>query len=738
MRFERILGGVLRVLRGREAILWLLLALLVLCSIPGLVRLRVHDDFLRFFRADLPAYSEYVSVARAFESDDADLIVLVEAEDLAAPEVVTALSDLLLDAQFIPGIRGVVSPFSVRLQGPDGLEQPLFPYPALPRAEMARRLDRARADSPALQHLMSADRGAMIAVLPMTEQGENVGRDRRAQVAAVEALADRAMAASGATIRLTGYPVLRDTVMQALVNDMILLQAVGLIVGLLVSTLALRSLRLALLTLPGPTMGVFVCLALHGAFGIAINTVTVVLPVLVLVLGASDSIHIMFERGRQGGRDSLHATLRAVRRVAVACIFAAVTTAMAFAALATSRSELISEMGFIGAIVTLASVVTVLLVQTIVLTLAGRTGWGRRQFEALHAHPPTGFGISRLPRLALARPRLVAWASLAVVAVTTLLYAQAGPRYSLMDSLYEDSALRQSFETVEARVMPISRIEVPVRSTDPQVIARVHEVVAGASGSDKVQSAASLAPHVGADMPELLARRLVSDDGGTALVVLPFRYVNGAQTMALAETISRALEDSAALEGVTVGPVTGLPVMSARVAGVVLDDINRSLLIALAGVALLNLLWLRNLRVALLALLPNMLPVTVIGAWVMLSGRGIEFSNALALTVAFGIAVDDTLHALNRLRLTGGVTRLSRRRLYDAFDEVAPALVTTSLVLVFGVGGTFFAENKAVGDFGKIAMAVYALALVADLFVLPALLAAFGPQASREKWRKPG
>ena len=56
-------------------------------------------------------------------------------------------------------------------------------------------------------------------------------------------------------------------------------------------------------------------------------------------------------------------------------------------------------------------------------------------------------------------------------------------------------------------------------------------------------------------------------------------------------------------------------------------------------------------------------------------------------------------------------------------------LVTTSTVLILGMGGTLFAENKGVTDFGKIAMSVYVLALLADLVVLPATLARFGPGA---------
>jgi len=737
----RKLVGAMAALRVRLLVLWFLLLVLLVFSLTGIARIRFDDELFRFFDSDLVAFDDFVALSRAFEGDSNDVIVLIEAPDLAAPAVVAAISDFLLDAQFVPGVRAAISPFSLRVAEPDGAIEPLFPYPPPPAAEMAARLDAALAGDPSLGRLMSTDRMAMVAVLPITEDGEDDLRERRDQIGALEELGARVSAAVPAvSVAFSGYPVLRDNVAQALIDDIVMLTGFGILVGFIIAITTFRSLRLGLLTLPGPVMAVAVAIGLHGHLGVAINTMTIALPVLVLVLATSDSVHIGFERSRQGGRESARATFRAVRRVAVACIFAAITTAVAFAALATSRSEILAEMGRMGVIVALASVFTVLLTQTTVLSTAGRFSWFPPLFDRLSAHPPFGRSLEHLPRLALAAPRRLAWIGLGILAISTLLYSQAGPRYSLMDSLKANSPIRTVFDRVEERVAPVSQIQIPVTSTDPAIVARVRDVVAEVTGSPNVQSIADVAggaEAVEADLPESLARRLISRDGTQSLVSVPFRYENGEQTLALADRIDAAIAAEPALEGVEVGRVTGLPVMSARVAGVVLDEINRSLLIALGGIAVLIWLWLGSLRVALISLVPNMLPVTLIGAWLMLSGKGIEFSNGLALTVAFGVAVDDSLHVLNRLRLNGGIKSFERARVVAALEEVAPALVTTSFVLVLGMGGTLFAENKGVSDFGKIAMSVYALALIADLVILPAALATFGPRRNRQRKQEP-
>ena len=56
--------------------------------------------------------------------------------------------------------------------------------------------------------------------------------------------------------------------------------------------------------------------------------------------------------------------------------------------------------------------------------------------------PATG-SLERLPALAFAAPRTVAWGGLALLVVATLLYSQAGPRYSLMEALHERSEQEQ-------------------------------------------------------------------------------------------------------------------------------------------------------------------------------------------------------------------------------------------------------------------------------------------------------
>ncbi|MCG8447030.1 MAG: hypothetical protein MI753_15105, partial [Hyphomicrobiales bacterium] len=63
-----------------------------------------------------------------------------------------------------------------------------------------------------------------------------------------------------------------------------------------------------------------------------------------------------------------------------------------------------------------------------------------------------------------------------------------------------------------------------------------------------------------------------------------------------------------------------------------------------------------------------------------------------------------------------------RRIILRTFAYVAPVLIITSAVLILGIGVTFFAEMPPARTFGALCVAAIAMAVIADLFLLPACM----------------
>ena len=130
----------------------------------------------------------------------------------------------------------------------------------------------------------------------------------------------------------------------------------------------------------------------------------------------------------------------------------------------------------------------------------------------------------------------------------------------------------------------------------------------------------------------------------------------------------------------------------------------------------------RSAGIAALSVVPNLFPILTAGTWIYLTGGGLEYASVISLTVAFGIAVDDTIHFLNRLRFEMTRNRSLDDAVYQTISRIGPVLVLTTLVLVVGLAVTVFSDLPAMRKFGELFISTLAAALIGDVLLLPAIV----------------
>ena len=130
----------------------------------------------------------------------------------------------------------------------------------------------------------------------------------------------------------------------------------------------------------------------------------------------------------------------------------------------------------------------------------------------------------------------------------------------------------------------------------------------------------------------------------------------------------------------------------------------------------------KSWRISLILLIPNLIPlIWMLGLMYVL---GIEFklTTAILFTVAFGIAVDDSIHFMTRLRqelVTGKNLIYALKR---TFLETGEAIIQTTLILVAGFSMLIFSQFGVTHYTGLLIASALIFALLADLFLLPILL----------------
>ena len=152
--------------------------------------------------------------------------------------------------------------------------------------------------------------------------------------------------------------------------------------------------------------------------------------------------------------------------------------------------------------------------------------------------------------------------------------------------------------------------------------------------------------------------------------------------------------------------------------------LSTGLVLASIGGAIIVALAFQSFRLMPLVLFVNLLPVLIVGSAPHLLNAGhMTPPLGLALTIAFGIAIDDTVHLLTRYRQSVRVGLPPGPALRHALKTAGGVMIMTTLLLSIGLAVTAFSAFEPVRLFGATLIISLIAALLTDLILLPALLA---------------
>jgi uncharacterized protein len=240
-------------------------------------------------------------------------------------------------------------------------------------------------------------------------------------------------------------------------------------------------------------------------------------------------------------------------------------------------------------------------------------------------------------------------------------------------------------------------------------LARLHEAGLGSN-----EIAATME-----EAPDNLRGRFLSADRSEFLVTgaAPYGMTPEAAVVAAHDVVA-ALE----AEGIEGAEVTGYPILAAIEIPAIVHALRQSLILAIIlGVGVVAVASQAPL-VAAAAIAPNLIPVLFIESALAVLGQPMDIPHVIALTIAFGISIDNAIHVINAF-LANAEQGMSDRAAMDAsLKEVAPALISATLMFVAGSIGTVLSSLPSVVNLGFLIIATLSIALIANLAFLPALI----------------
>lgn len=638
---------------------------------------------------------------------------------------------------------------------------PLVEGDALGEGDVAR-VEAALETLPGLEGRLVGRRGRVLPIVATPAEG--IPRERLAAlVTEVRAAVAARPPPSGVEVQLAGLPVLRASMIETMERDRLWLVVVSLLANAGVLVLAARWLAGSVLPLGvvGTTLGIV--LGGMALAGLRLDLLTNVVPPLLVTLSLGDAVHFTEryreEAARPGDAPGEAGRAAALRRafvaMAVACLLTSVTTAVGFGSLAAARAEPLRRFG----LVTAAGVLVAYLVTMTFLPASLRLARG-------HPPRPPTRGGAVLARIAARAARRAGWvaagfAALGVVAAVGA--ASVRPDGGLLDQFDPDDPNHRATRLVEASLEGVRRVEVELAADDGVLgtaaglralddFARWAEARSGVlavSGphrtlsdawvtftGDRAAGDAALASEARvAALRELVAlggtdplRGALAPDGGEARLTVHVADAGVAEMAGLLAAVDARLDP---LRGrgvrVTLG---GEAVHATAGLGLVVGDLLSSLGVAILLIfGVLGLLF-RSLRLALLSVPPNLLPLLVVLGYMGVRGIPLGPATVIVFAVSLGLAVDGTIHLVCRLQEEARARRVAGA-LVRAVRGTGRAIVLGAGTLLVGFGALTTSAFVPVRLFGELSLVAIGTALVAELVLVPALFALVAPGLRR-------
>jgi predicted RND superfamily exporter protein len=171
--------------------------------------------------------------------------------------------------------------------------------------------------------------------------------------------------------------------------------------------------------------------------------------------------------------------------------------------------------------------------------------------------------------------------------------------------------------------------------------------------------------------------------------------------------------------------LTGTGHLLDRNMGSLSANLTQGLFLAVIIIALLMGFLYRSFKIMLIALVPNVIPLIMLAAILGFFGIQLKVSTAIIFTISFGIAVDDTIHFMSKLRLELNKGQSLLYAIKRTYISTGKAIVLTTLILCSGFLLLIFSDFLGTFYVGVLISLTLFFALLADLLLLPVLLLLF-------------
>ncbi|MFU8859987.1 MAG: efflux RND transporter permease subunit [Cyclonatronaceae bacterium] len=757
-------------------------ALMAVAAVFPVLRIQTNFDLEGFFPVSDPTIEEYRAFSEEFGRDDNVIIVGLASGMLFTEKGITGVREITALINDIDHVVDVTSITNAEyLVNRDGaLELVPFFDSGNGNTDLRSVLDEFRSD-PFSIGLLVNEAGDFTAIYLEIDEETNSFRVRGAVIQALESVLEPYR--DQYDVYIAGIPYFRNQYVQLLNNEIIFYISISSVLIILLLWFLFRNIQGVVIPIAIVWLTILFTVAILELTGGYFEILTSSIAPILLCVGIADSVHMLvkYNDNRYWGLGRFHSIRDSLIVLGSATFITSVTTAIGFATLATSNVIPMRTFGiYTAAGVLIAYLITIFMVPGLLPYFKDRQHRGAPATRFNHLIENMLLAIFNFSKN---NYRLVVTGTLLFTILMGLGVFKLKVNGKVFDDIGDDSFLVLETRFIGEQLSPLFPLEFVLDTgvengiADPELLRRisdfeefllsyaeieritsfntlvgeVHRLMSGNEDGSYAYDDAVASP----DMPETTENRVPEwstnrDDRIPESRQLVQQYLlllelTGSESVsAMADfTYSKARIATQVYDvgswrinqireeirdytdrhfsDITV-KTTGTTILVADLTDNIVFSLSASIMLAFLIISLIMGYMFRNGKIVLISLLPNIMPLLVTAGFMGYFGVDIKPSTAVIFTIAFGIAVDDSIHFLARFRIESIKNKTLADSIRITTQKTGRAIILTSMILLVGFGTLGSSEFDSTMLMGQLVCLTIFVALLADLIFLPALI----------------
>ncbi len=750
------------IFRNRPGILIAIGVLTVLMAWLG-SGVQLSYDNAKMLPADDPVVIQYNAFKTRFGEDGSVLVIGVTNPNMFKLEEFNAWFDLTSDMSKIDGVEAVMSiTKAANIVKNDSLRKYDFLPLVAEKPATQAEADSLKSKILSLKFyeglLFNSETNTYLLAITLNKKRLN-DKSRLELTDNIVNRANEYAAATGQELHLSGLPYIRSVMARKIQNELFLFIFLSIIVAAFILFLFFRSMKIVASSLVVVAISIIFTLGLIGIFGYKISILTGVIPSLIVVIAIENCIYIVnkYHWEFRQHKNKILGLSRVVQRIGFASLMVNTATATGFAAFILVSNQMLREFGIIAAISIMVEYVLCIMLLPIIFSYMKPPT--EKQLKHLD-NKIFGHILDRIIYLIQYKRKWIFSLAGILLVVGIIGMLQMHTSGKVVDDISEKSTLYKDLKYFEKNFGGVMPFEISVDTKKKKGVMQLstirkidelQEEVLKNKEFSKPLSVAELAKFAKQAYfngnPEMYSlpnsqeknfvlsyfprKAMGQQNMLNSFIDSTQRYTRVSFQMAdIGTNEMNRLLDSIRPKVAEIFPaedyeinITGNSLVYTRGTEFLIKHLFQSVMIAIGFISLLMALMFSSIRMIVVSMLPNIIPLIITAAIMGFTGVAVKPSTIIVFSIALGISVDNAIQYLSRyrheLKVTGNDIGKST---INALREAGFSMIYTSIVLVLGFSVFMVSGFGGTQALGMLVSTTLFIAMFFNILVLPSLL----------------